>query len=129
MLDTIQMLVQSYIDADSTGTANIWVCDGIPGNCTIWPLDSRVLWTERGLRGFTKHCTEYRFTLLYLDTKPQGNWIDGFGDWCMRQNAQDPSFWKVKVEKTGCKQNADGTFSITACIAVEKESIYEGEER
>jgi len=34
----------------------------------------------------------------------------------------------VKVEKTGCKQNDDGTFSVTACITVEKESTYEGED-
>ena len=127
MLKTIQTLVQSYIDMDSTGTVNIWVCEGIPGNCTLWPLDSRLLWIKRGLLGFTTSCTEHRFTLLYLDTTPNGGWIDGLGDWCRQQRAQDPSFLQVKVEKTGCKQNADGTFSVTACITAEKESVYEGE--
>lgn len=128
MLTTIYDWVQSYMGAYDTGSVNLWACDGIPGNCTLWPLDSKVLWTRRGLRGFTRTGYQSRYQLLYLSTTPHDSWVDSFAAWCQDQNALGEQSFRVWVERTDCKQNADGTFAITACITAEYETAHEGVE-
>ena len=126
MLTKIQELLQSFMDMCDSGTVNLWECDGIPGNCTLWPLDRRVISVTRSLRGDTRVRRQARFNLLYLDTTPHGEWVDEFDSWCQDQYAQFYEGLRVWVERTGCKQNSDGTFAITACITAEFETLSRG---
>lgn len=128
MLSTIRSYLQSYMDSEYSGYVNIWVCDGIPGNCTVSPMDSQVVEAHSGLRGDMAVRKRARFSLLYLDTSPYGNWIAGLEDWCYDRYAQGdlPEGFRMWVELTGCKQNPDGTFAITACLTAEYETTHEG---
>lgn len=126
MLTKVQELLQGFMDAYDSGTVNLWECDGIPGNCTLWPLDSRVISVTRSLRGDTRVRRQARFTLLYLDTTPHGDWVDELDSWCQDQYGQVSGELRVWVERTGCKQNSDGTFAITACITAEYEILRRG---
>lgn len=127
MLHTIQNYLQSFMDASWNGNVNIWVCDGVPGNCTVSPLDSKVLEVRTGLQGRTRVRYRDRFTLLYLATVPHGSWLEEFSDWCFDQYVQRqlPEGFRLLAERTGCKENPDGTFAITACLTAEYERIYE----
>lgn len=123
MLTTVQQWLQSYIDMAHTGSANLLVCDGIPGNCTLFPLDTVEKSRSRSLQGDFRVRYRNRIRILYLSTGPGLDWMEQLQHWLVSQIPEE-----VSLELTGCKQTPGKLWEHTAVLTVEYDRDYEKED-
>ena len=126
MLNTIQSWLQGYIDKSWVGQVNLFICDGIPGNCTLRPLQTKLQSHSCGLTGFTRWDYRSLYHLTYLSTN-QSNWMEELATWCQEENAMGDQPFRGYLETIACKRLPNGTYEYTAILAVDYQLTAGGE--
>ena len=120
MLEAVQRWLQSYLDKAYTGSVNLHICDGKPGNCTVYLVSTKEIARSRSLQAQLQVTYRSCYKLMYLENYLDDGWMEGLNEFLKQEISQEAVF----LEFTGYRFRPEGTVEHTGILTVEYTRDY-----